>query len=441
MLIVGAGVGSGSAVLTSGSTRRRGIVLNTDFAPYVCSYFGIEPAPDFVGTPFEFIPLSNTHKYIRDVFRRDSFVENRYGMLKNVVLWHLAMLIVCFAAAMFVAKVGKSLRHILSGLLIGTSCMFISFLFAAGIPYEKGPAFFIVGYFALCIVLAGAASLMPGSRHKYMFVAAVYFLSLAADQLTGGELIMNSALGYYPQSGARFYGIGNEFMGFMISAPVVFIGLAMDAAPRLSRLLKFVACIIFLACVYIVGSPALGANLGGLISCSVAYIFMILLIYQGRLNWRSVLPALFAAAIFVGVFIGVDVLLTDNNSHVTRLVLRVAGDGGMPELLKVVGRKLAVNLRLIKASFWSAIFIISLVFAFAAHYFPVNRLRRLFEINPNFKHAYAASLLGALVAFAVNDSGIVPGATAFIIPTAALFHILFNMEKENDEPDIQYDEI
>lgn len=433
VLALGAGVVSGASVLTSDSTRRRGIVMNTDFAPHACAFFGIGPAPDFVGSSFEFIPMSGTSAFVGDVYRRDVFVEGMYGMLKKVIIWHLAMLVVCFATTLLVARAGRGWRVALSWLIIFTSCMFLSFLFAAGLPYDRGAGVFVAGYFGICLLMAGAASLMPAPQHKFAFIAAAYFFALITDQLTGGELIGNSVLGYYPQVGARFYGIGNEFMGFMISAPVVLAGLALDALPRWRGVIKVVMGVLFAGAVYVVGSPSLGANFGGLISCSVGYLFMMLLVQEGRLNWRTVLYVLLAAGLFVSAFVAADYFLGGGDSHVTKLIARVAGEGGAPELVKVVWRKLSVNLRLIRVSFWSAIFIISLAIAFAAHYFPVDRFRRLFELNPNFRHAYVASLLGALAAFAVNDSGIVPGATAFIIPTAAMFYIFFNMREPQEE--------
>ena len=58
------------------------------------------------------------------------------------------------------------------------------------------------------------------------FLSGLFFLSLATtvvilvDLYTGTRLQEGSLLSYDPLGGARFYGVGNEYMGVLISAAI-----------------------------------------------------------------------------------------------------------------------------------------------------------------------------------------------------------------------------
>ena len=430
ILVFGAGIKRPPCILSSRSTRRQGIVLNNDFAPHVCDFFGIEPASDFTGGPFIAKPHPEPEAFLTALYERDVFVENRSGMLRNVVILHLAMLALCFSAVLSLQRISRGWRTAIQAGIIFASCMFISFLFMAGFPQLDTPLGFLGGYFGVCLVLALAAWLMPGIELKMIFIAGICFFSLAIDQFTGGALIRNSVLGYYPQIGARFYGIGNEFMGFMISAPLVMIGLAMDLKKEWRIKIKVLSVLFLPLVVFIVGSPNYGANFGGLLSCSVAGICMLVLIFGVRLNWKTISVILVAAAVIVVAFLVSNIILPGGDSHIGQLVGRMLHGGGLAELAKVIGRKIAVNMRLLIVSFWSALFLLSLAIALVAKYLPIERIKTVLDEHEYFKHAYGASLTGAVTAFAVNDSGIVPGATAFILPTAVFFLFLFNQEMQ-----------
>ena len=81
------------------------------------------------------------------------------------------------------------------------------------------------------------------------FTAALIVLDIA----TGGSMIRNSVLGYDPIIGARYYGIGNEYMGVVTGSIIIAVCSLPAAKSLLSGLLQHCW-----ASVIVVGYPALG---------------------------------------------------------------------------------------------------------------------------------------------------------------------------------------
>lgn len=82
-------------------------------------------------------------------------------------------------------------------------------------------------------------------------------------------LIKNSLLGYDPIIGARFYGIGNEYMGVLVGASLITISIFFEKFGFKNIILLPFA----LAVVFIMGNPMMGANVGGTITISAYFYF------------------------------------------------------------------------------------------------------------------------------------------------------------------------
>ncbi len=440
MFAMGAGIGTGPAILTSQSTRRPGIVKNTDFAPHVCAFFGIAPAPDFIGSPLEVMRNEKQLAFLKVIHDRDVLVESQIGFLKGIIIWHLVVLLVGFLTTLRLEKAAKWWRMLMTVIILYTASMFLAFLLLGGFPQITDPVLYLLAFFGLAALIAIAAGIVPGFQWKMFTLAALYIVTLVADQLTGAQLIKYSVLGYYPQLGARFYGIGNEFMGFLVGAPILLSGLLLDATKdKARRAVKACSIVFFLAITVVVGAPFIGANFGGLISCLFGFLIMTLLIAGGKLNWKMLVGITVAVVAMCGVVVFIDMHLGGGESHVARMMDRIFGGGGGGEFLKVVFRKLSVNLRLLRVSFWSALFVVTLAVTLAGHYFPVDRITKLFNKNDFFRKSYLAALGGAIAAFLFNDSGIVPATTSLILPTASMFILLFNQPEKQQKGARRYD--
>lgn len=430
ILVLGAGIPRGPSLLTSAATKRPGLVKNTDFAPHVCNFFGIEPAPDFIGSPFEATPNPAPIPYLARFFERDAFVESHIDLLKFAIFWHLAMLLVCFLTALRIDAAPKWWRRVLTVLIFFTAPMFLSFLVIAGLPQLNFEPAFTLCFLGISAALGLAVGLIPGYQYKLLALSSLYLVALVADQLTGGQLIKNAVLGYYPQNGARFYGLGNEYMGFLIGAPLVAFGVLLDEIKKGRTIIKIAMAVVLAGVMIVVGAPFIGANFGGLISVAFGCACMLLLAQGRKLNWKTVAISLAAVFAVVCVFVWVEMAFLGGESHIGRLYSRIIGGGGAAELFKVVARKFELNVHLLQVSSWSALFVILVAITLSFYYFPIDRARKIFARFDFFRIAYLSALCGSLMAFLVNDSGIVPGATSLILPTAGIFLFLFNYDEK-----------
>jgi hypothetical protein len=74
---------------------------------------------------------------------------------------------------------------------------------------------------------------------------------------------------------------------------------------------------------------------------------------------------------------------------------------------------------------WSALFVVNLALTILFLARAPRRVRVAFERAPGVRRALAASLAGALMALAVNDSGLVAAAVALCLPVLSVFLVAF----------------
>ncbi len=432
ILVFGNQISGAPAMLVSNSTKRDGIVINTDFAPHVCSYFGIKSPADFVGAPFAAAKHKDALTQLVSIHDRDAFVENQMPLLKKIIIWLLIVLIACVLTTIRMDRADLTPSHAfltaISWALMISCSMFLSFLLISGFPAINTPVLFPTTFILVSFLIATMMGMFRTPHHSFIFLSATYIAVIIIDQLAGGPLIKHSVLSYYPQMGARFYGIGNEFEGIMVSAPVILTGLLLDARREWEKYIKPAAALLMAFCLYIIGSPSIGADFGGILSCSVAYIAFAILLYADRINWKSALLGLTVIVLLVAATVFVDAIVLGGKSHMGQLVARMIHDGNADEFTKVVFRKLATNIRLLQVSSWSMLFIAAISISLLFHFFPAKTIKRIFERYPFFEKAYMASIYGGLAAFALNDSGIVPGAISIILSFGSLFLLIFNTD-------------
>jgi hypothetical protein len=229
--IVRFGPGGGPALLVSATTRRPGIVSAADVAPTLLARFGIVPPAEMIGRPMQAdfrvaLPwpyLERELANIRDVYRL------RPILLYPFAIFEAAALLVGLFAALFGRKrAARAMRRVLPAVLLAPAAMLAAGWIAVFARVTAtAQAVFVGAVFAAGGVALGA---MRGLR-ACASAGAVTAVALLADGALGAEGMKRSVLGYDPIIGARYYGIGNEYMGALIGAVV----LAVTAAAELRR--------------------------------------------------------------------------------------------------------------------------------------------------------------------------------------------------------------
>jgi hypothetical protein len=81
------------------------------------------------------------------------------------------------------------------------------------------------------MLVAGARIIGKGGVRSVTILAWANCLAVAADLLLGQQGMMTSMLSYSPSEGARYYGIGNEYMGVLVGSSVTALCLAALSSP------------------------------------------------------------------------------------------------------------------------------------------------------------------------------------------------------------------
>ena len=119
---------------------------------------------------------------------------------------------------------------------------------------------------------------------------------------------------------------------------------------------------------------------------------------------------------------------TELQSHIGRAAHQIIS-GGWQEALTIIIRKFQVNVKLIKYTIWSRVFIVILLVLATFIYFPVGAMKNLLVRRPVILKGFVGIVTAALVALIVNDSGIVAASTTSIY--LIMPFLLLMMEEES----------
>src|SRR5690606_52668 len=239
---------------------------------------------------------------------------------------------------------------------------------------DAGTAIVLLAAFAGLTTTAAYSLLRRRGIDALIFLALVTAAVLVADVALGSRLIKNSILGYDPIVAARFYGIGNEYMGVLIGTSLIGTTGLLDRTIRggavRRRLWFLLTAVAYTAIVVVLASPALGANVGGTVAAVVGLGTTLTLLANRRLSWRALI-ALFVGIAVVLALAGLADLTRhrDQPSHLGRALLAFM-EQGWSAVAAIAARKLAMNLTLLRWTIWAQVFVVSLAISTVALYRP-----------------------------------------------------------------------
>lgn len=339
-----------------------------------------------------------------------------------------------------------------------------SHLLTLRLPWWRtsNPPLVMVGSSWLLAFVLAAALVLLTRKHRYLslaIISALTAVSLAVDVLTGSHALTDSPLGFSTIMGARFYGLGNEAFALLGAGLLMALAIFMGRAThwRLSRLtIALVTALIGVAFLFVVISPTRGADFGGALSLTPSVAALALLISGRRPSAKKVIiTGVSAVALAFGVAI-LDWLRGPNErTHLGNFIQAIFdGDAGA-----IVSRKISVNIRLLFTSDYRWV-VLSAILLLVLVGYPYLRIVRAMERNlaindsptqsavnrddaglagsvaltgkqrvftneskisaaSALKYGLIATSLCLVIAFAVNDSGIVlPGMGSILVGPA-----------------------
>lgn len=439
-----AGPGFEPGLATSGTTRRPGYVTLPDLAPTVLAALGVEAPTAMTGAPVAAVGGPRPGPALFEQLAGDNdraVFRNR--VTGSVTVAFIALQVLTYGlAAMTLRQRRPGLRRLVT-LLALTVLAVPSVAFLSGlVRYAAlGPAGYGVAVFAAAAALAAAAGVIgrvaAGRRRPAagrasvtaaLVLAGLLLGVLLVDIAAGGPLQIDTVFGYGggPIVAGRFAGYGNLAFGLTAMSAIVVAtgawgwpgyasrptggddGNRPPRSPGERRTTAVAA--VFAVTVLAIGLPALGLNVGGVLSAVPAFLVTILALRGRALGWRRVAAIAGATLAVIAAFGAVDLLRPPpSRTHLGRF-LALTAEQGLGGASTVIERKVASNLSILTSSVWTLVIPVAIAFlAFLAWRQP-SLLRRLESVAPGARACLVGGLVLAVLGGLLNDSGVaIPG--------------------------------
>ncbi len=416
-----------TGLLFSPTTRRPGLIDNTDLVPAFLSWLNCEIPAEIDGRMPGIIQFDQNSLLTLQAMAKQLSVNNdtRPIVTKIYIYLQITLLILAWILLWRQFRFGQYLKP----------CLFIVPLMPLVLlllPLLPGSnLWLILGEFVLLTAFLTFifVRLHHKTGHGWLVLGILLAGLILADTLSGSVLQKSSLFSYDPIIGARFYGIGNEYMGACLGALIWGITSLYLPLQKHRKIFWAGAGFLCFAAVLIMALPSLGTNVGGSIASIAAYLFLLLLLREKKINGKIILVIIGTVVLGLTGFIAYDLLRpAELQSHMgqTASLIFSEASNGWAEIQEIIGRKLGTNMRLLYTSIWGKALLLQLlllIFLYNQEHNKLlkNALKNWRIHNPIFRKGMLAIGVGALIAFAFNDSGIL---SAVICSSYALFPLL-----------------
>jgi hypothetical protein len=408
---------STTGVLHSETTRHPGIIANIDVAPTILSWFKMAPPPSMKGKPMAIGPSINLIKEGTRIFQ---VFANRTKVLYPYA-FYIVFTVLFALLFIFLKKKGRFIEiSLLSLLLIPTMLLFEPLL-----PF--------LSPWKVVFLIGGGSWLLAwwmGSWgfNKALLGAALFsWIPIFVDGLFGAPLMSHSYLGYDPVIGARFYGIGNEYMGVVLGSVLLSVSLMADQ--RMGKWFWVMFTVVFFGWIFYMAWPQGGSKAGGII-VFLAGFALIWIRFSGY-SFRKREAALLiggTAMIGVSLFLLNMMVQPTMQSHIGHAVTDLI-QGNWQEISRIAGRKIEMNIRLIQVSPWGKVFLALLIVTSFFAFRHSHTMAILKKESPYFMKGIQITLLVSFIALGVNDSGILAASLALVYAMVPLLYRLLLLQK------------
>jgi hypothetical protein len=420
VIAIGGGV-KAETVLTSATTRREGIVSNLDIAPTLLHFLGVPKPRGMIGYPLQDTAALQPHR-LGDLKAEAVWTYKH----RTVVLSTVGALIgfgLLFAVLRLVFRVRTIVTPSEIRALLWTALAMPLCLYLLPVLRPQGLWEVACGLWALYLLTTAIPfQILPFCQKltgRLVWLSAWTIAVVVFDTWQGGTLAKHGLLSYDPIVGARYYGVGNEYMGVVVGAAVLLYAALLHTKRVQSSWLGAFAVLGGLFLTAFFASPALGTNTGG--ALTMAGTTGLCFAMQKRYRLLPSLGVLLASLLCA---CGLLLLLNQPSappSHIGAAADQVLS-GGLEELLHIFTRKSDMFVRLLFSSIWPAVLMLLFaVFAYALFVTPPKETGVWQARYPYYKTVVGGMLSGGVVGLFTNDSGIVVLGMVFLF---ALFPTL-----------------
>lgn len=424
------GPGFESGTLTSGTTRRDGYVTLPDLAPTILEQLGVDRPDAMTGSTIEASNDGDTGPGRYDRFlERNRATAFRDSSVTTITITFVVLQILLALVALGAVLLGTPLlRRVGAGLgLVIMSTPFVTFAMGIVPVYRIGFWPYLLAMYAGAALVAFAATrvgrLVDGPRRPVLVATvpvALTYLLLVIDITTGGRLQLNTIFGYSPLVAGRFAGFGNPAYS-LLSMGTVLLSCSLWAlfdgdrpGPARTRLVAAVIG-LFLLSVVLDGHPALGSDVGGVLSIIPTGFLVVWLLLGRRVRARLVLVSGAVTLGALALFAAIDLSRPEaEQTHLGRLVRSVFGSSG-GGLGTVLERKLNSNLTVLTNSIWTLTIPLALALVVVLLVARPESLRARVPDTTWMRACLWGGITMCVLGMVVNDSGIAIPAVMFLL--------------------------
>ena len=432
--IIAWGKGFTTGGMTSAATQRDLVVANTDIAPTILEFFGLtDDTKTMIGRPIQVDPsLPGALIEAQQLTTQASTVNRlRVPLIKGYVVFHIIIILLAVVTLFWMAKMASLIKPAIVALAIVP----LVYLFSNMLPLSADWMYILLAIMLTLLVTLVLMKLTHNNAYQaFVIILVLTVIALNVDLMTGSHLIQNSVLGYDPMAGARYYGIGNEYLGILLGSSIALAGSFYQTYPKRGWLLVIALFFIFQS--IIMASPQLGAQSDGMITAPAAFLITLLMLGEIRIRPQTILWILVGVIVVAGGFTLYDMTRPlELQSHIGRAANQILL-GGWSEAGTIITRKAAMNIKLIGSTIWSWVFMVTLLVLALLVFRPVGALQQLGQDKPYMVKACGGIITGALVALVINDSGIVAASTTSIYLVVPLLILMLHHETQRSGTDL-----
>jgi hypothetical protein len=415
-------------VLYSNGTRRRGLMTGPDLFAKIFSFLGIPEPPGFAGRSLRSVP-GDWRQIARLQPELDANYQVRWPLLTGYA-YALILLVLAVIYLLLLRPGATRLLEIIHNVYLFLLTFPLVFLLEAAVSPLSWPeiARWTLGLAGLLFLIVKLFS--RGDRIGALGVlCSLTIAGIMIDGFHNGYLELRSFWGYSAVAAARFYGVGNEYLGFLLGAYIVLITLTLE------RFRQYAVGILwggwFLITIFLF-YPVFGTNIGGGITAAIGLGVTNFLLLEQPVSKRQILflgGALIALMTLVGI--GDFLIFGKQMSHFGQF-LRLIQEQGWGVVTELFLRKWQLNLTLISYTGWS--YVLLALMALIPYFYknPPPPLAKLMARFPVYSRGILGFIITCVIGFLANDSGIVTAATMFIFGFD-LFLILAIHERHSRE--------
>lgn len=414
-------------ILASNSTRRNGIITGYDIISTSLMHLGIDPKEYPRGRTLRTIP-GNWHQLQKETFDLSFNHAIRWPLLTGYVYLLLGTVVVFFIGMVFWRKRVAIFiwleRFYLLLLTIPVVFLVVSF-------FNPVNWFSVIGltlFFAALIFILITVLAKGKEGSSFWWLSLVTTIVIFGDGLVNGKFQLKSFLGYSAVSGIRFYGLGNEYLGFFLGAYIIVVSLVINKLKEKHYFQYLIFGLNILLAVFL-AHPLFGANIGGGITALVGLGIARYIWLRKPVRFRDILVLVLSLLLFL-LLVGVwDLSLNGKATHYGQLI-NVVKTEGIGAFITIAQRKWRMNMNLINYTPLSYGLIGVLLLAPVLYKKPPRFLEQLMLRYQEPVLGLFSLFFTAIIALLTNDSGIVTVATMFSFGVNLILLLFITVTKE-----------